>query len=418
MDMTMIISIALLAVALAVLAAALLAARGTRRQLARMQSQLAGQLEKQANSARDDAHFARQESMEALERINKGTLHAIGQMTSLQEQKLEGMRAVLAEGMAQMRADNEKKLDQMRATVDEKLDRTLNQRLGDSFNVVSQRLEQVYKSMGEMQQLATGVGDLKRVLTNVKTRGIWGEMQLASLLEQMLAPGQYASNVAIKPGAGERVEFAVCLPGSQAGQTVYMPIDAKFPVEDYQRVLDAVEQGDPAEVERASKALETTIRQEAKRITKYIVPPYSTDFAVMFLPVEGLYAEVLRREGLMETLQRDCRVTVAGPTTLAALLNSLQVGFRTLAIQQRTSEVWQLLAAIKQEFGRFAGLLEKTQKKLNEASNGLESIGRKSRTIERKLRGVEQIAQQQETLGLPDDAPALAEEQKDDLPLL
>ena len=282
----------------------------------------------------------------------------------------------------------------MRQTVDERLTATLEQRLGESFKQVSERLEQVHKGLGEMQTLAAGVGDLKQVLTNVKTRGTWGEVQLGMLLEQILTPEQYAANVACKLGCAERVEFAIRLPGQPGrdGDEVWLPIDAKFPVEDYQRMLDAQDKGDLAGMDAALKALETRIKASAKDIqTKYLDPPRTTDFAIMFLPTEGLYAEVLRRPGLVESLQSDFRVLVTGPTTLGALLNSLQMGFRILTIEKRSSEVWQLLGAVKTQFGQFGGLLEKVHKKLDQASSTIEDAARKSRTIERRLRTVQEL---------------------------
>ena len=276
----------------------------------------------------------------------------------------------------------------MRQTVDEKLNVSLERRLTDSFNVINQRLQSVYEGLGEMKSLANGVGDLKKVLMNVKTRGIWGEVQLGNLLEQMMSPGQYASQVAIKPGISERVDYVIKLPGKDCDE-VYLPIDAKFPIEDYQRLCDASEQGDQQQIEACLKALEKRVKEEAKSIhDKYIDVPHTTDFAVMYLSIEGLYAEVLRRPGLAECLQRDYKINVCGPTTLASLLNSLQMGFKTLTIEKRSSEVWNLLGAIKQEFGKFVDLLAKTQKKLSEASNTIEFATKKSRTIEKKLKNI------------------------------
>ena len=293
----------------------------------------------------------------------------------------------------------------MRATVDEKLQSTLEKRLGESFKQVSERLEQVYKGLGEMRNLATGVGDLKKVLTNVKTRGTWGEIQLGNILEQILTPEQYAINVQTKKNSNERVEFAIKLPGqdSDKDQVVWMPIDAKFPQEDYQRLLDAQDEADKDAADKSIRNLEMRIKAEAKAIKeKYIDPPNTTDFAIMFLPVEGLYAEVLRRPGLCDILQRDYRVVVTGPTTLAALLNSLQMGFRTLAIEKRSSEVWELLGVVKTEFGKFGDVLSKTKKKLQEASNTINKAEVRTRAIERKLREVQEIPQ--------DDQPELLEE--------
>lgn len=307
------------------------------------------------------------------------------------EGRIERLRDTLDQSVSRMQEENGKKLEEMRQTVDEKLHATLDKRLGESFSLVNQRLEQVYKGLGEMQSLASGVGDLKKVLTNVKNRGVWGEMQLGHLLSQVLSPSQYDENVAVVPQSSQRVEFAVKLPGQGDG-TVYLPIDSKFPIEDYERLLNAYEIGDQAVISAASGALQTTLRVEAKRIaSKYISPPYTTDFAIMFLPIEGLYAEALRTRGLAEELQGKYRVVVAGPTTLNALLTSLQVGFRTLAIEKRSGEVWQLLSAVKTEFGKFAGLLEATEKKLHAAAESIETASRKTRTIERKLRRVEAL---------------------------
>ena len=312
-------------------------------------------------------------------------------LTQSNELRLERLRQTLETQVQALQADNSQKLEAMRQTVDEKLHATLEKRLGESFQLVNERLEQVHKGLGEMQALAIGVGDLKKVLTNVKTRGTWGEIQLGALLEQILAPGQYSTNVATKPGSDARVEFAIILPGQGgASGVVHLPIDAKFPQEDYQRLLEAQELADAAGAEAAAKALEIRIKAEAKDIRdKYLSPPHTTDFGILFLPVEGLYAEVLRRTGLYETLMREYHVTVAGPTTLSAILSSLQMGFRTLAIEKRSSEVWMLLSAVKTEFGKFGDILEKTNKKLQEASNVMDDAARKSRTIERKLKGVQ-----------------------------
>ncbi|MCC5885235.1 MAG: DNA recombination protein RmuC [Gammaproteobacteria bacterium] len=281
----------------------------------------------------------------------------------------------------------------MRKTVDEKLQSTLEKRLGESFTQVSERLEAVHKGLGEMQQLATGVGDLKRVLTNVKSRGTWGEVQLGQLLADMLTPDQYDSNVAVKPGSAERVEFAIRLPGRDEGDsTIWLPIDAKFPKEDYERLLAASEAGDPEAVEQAVKGLETRVLAEAKSIAaRYLAPPHTTDFGILYLPTEGLYAEVTRRMGLTERIQREHRVVVAGPNTFSALLNSLQMGFRTLAIQKRSGEVWQILGAVKTEFGKFGETLEKVKKKLQEASNHMDQVDRRTRVMGRKLRDVEAL---------------------------
>jgi DNA recombination protein RmuC len=308
------------------------------------------------------------------------------------EARMEKVKEAVEKKLESIQKDNTEKLEEMRKTVDEKLHATLEKRLGESFKIVSERLELVHKGLGEMQTLASGVGDLKKVLTNVKTRGIWGEVQLGNLLEQILTPEQYEKNVITKKGSKERVEFAIKMPGKN--ETLLIPIDAKFPQEDYQRLVEAYEQGNIALVEEAGKNLEARIKGEAKNIQqKYIDPPNTTDFGIMFLPYESLYAEVLRRPGLAELIQRTYRVTITGPTTLFALLNSLQMGFRTLAIEKRSSEVWVLLGAIKTEFNRFGTILEKTHKKLQEASNTIEDAAKKSRTIERKLKDVQGLPQ-------------------------
>ncbi len=303
----------------------------------------------------------------------------------------EALRQGVEAQLGALRKENAEKLETMRATVDEKLQGTLEKRLGESFRIVSDRLEAVHKGLGEMQNLASGVGDLKRVLTNVKQRGGWGEVQLAALLEQVLAPGQYMANAATGTGA-ERVEFAIRLPGQEEGVEVLLPIDAKFPMEDYQRLQDALDAADQMAIAEAGRAVEAQIRKCAKDISaKYINPPRTTDFAIMFLPTEGLYAEVIRRPGLCDGLQRDHRITIAGPTTLTALLNSLQMGFRTLAIQKRSGEVWQVLGAVKTEFGKFGPVLDKVKKKLQEASNTIDQAGVRERAIQRRLRAVEAV---------------------------
>ncbi|MBE5811742.1 MAG: DNA recombination protein RmuC [Clostridiales bacterium] len=303
--------------------------------------------------------------------------------------RMEQVRRATAEGLDSLRQENTRQLTEMRRSVDERLTQSLDKRLNESFALVSQRLEQVYKGLGEMQTLATGVGDLKRVLTNVKTRGIWGEMQLGSLLSAVLTQEQYAENVAVVPGSQERVEFAVRLPGKDA-DVVWLPIDSKFPVEDYARLQDASQSGDASAVEVARKALMQQIRLEARRIAgKYIAPPHTTDFAVMFLPVEGLYAEVVQQADLVDLIQREQRVVIAGPSTFSALLNALQMGFRTLAIEKRSGEVWKLLGTVKADFGTFSEVLEKTQLRLRQASESIDSAFVKTRTIQRHLGQVE-----------------------------
>ena len=302
--------------------------------------------------------------------------------------RMEQVRRSTAEGMDNLRQENTRQLTEMRRSMDERLTQSLDKRLNDSFALVSQRLEQVYKGLGEMQTLATGVGDLKRVLTNVKTRGVWGEMQLGSLLSAVLSPEQYEENVAVVPGSQERVEFAVRMPGKES--TVYLPIDSKFPVEDYARLQEASTNADAAAVEAARKALLARIRTEAKRIAgKYIAPPHTTDFAIMFLPVEGLYAEVVQQVDVVDAIQREQRVVIAGPSTFSALLNALQMGFRTLAIEKRSGEVWKLLGTVKADFGAFSEVLEKTQLRLRQASESIDSAFVKTRNIQRHLGQVE-----------------------------
>jgi DNA recombination protein RmuC len=338
----------------------------------------------------------------------------LGKLTESVAASIELLRNTVDGKLKQIQEDNAKQLEQMRATVDEKLQGTLEKRLGESFKQVSERLEQVHKGLGEMQTLAVGVGDLKRALTNVKTRGGWGEVQLQALLEQILTPEQYERNVKTKETSGEVVEFALKLPGrKEDGQeVVWLPIDAKFPTEDYQRLIEAQERADPEAAEDAAKMLTLRIKGCAKDICdKYLNPPKTTDFGIMFLPTEGLYAEVARRTGLLETIQRECRVVIAGPTTLAALLNSLQMGFRTLAIQERSSEVWKLLGAVKTEFGRFGDLLDGVKKKLDQASNTMDDAAKRSRAIERKLRNVQELPASEAQLLLNGaDATALPDE--------
>jgi DNA recombination protein RmuC len=305
---------------------------------------------------------------------------------------LEGVRSIVDVRLRQLQDDNAQQIDKMRATVDEKLQGTLEKRLGESFRLVSERLEQVHQGLGAMQQLASDVGGLQRVLTNVKTRGGWSEWQLGILLDEMLTAEQFAKNVKMRDDTDERVEFAIKLPGDENGAAVWLPIDAKFPMEHYDRLAAAQEKGDAAAVESAIKTLETQLKRCAKDICeKYINPPKTTDFALLFLPSEGLYAEAIRRVGLVQNVQRDCRVTFVGPTTLAALLNSLQMGFRTLAIQKRSSEVWNLLSAVKTEFGKFGDSLSAVKEKIDQASRKMEDVDVRSRAITKKLRDVEEL---------------------------
>jgi DNA recombination protein RmuC len=334
---------------------------------------------------------AQESTVKNLASLGDGQRAATQKLTEATEQKLDAMREKIDQRLQQLQSENTAQLEKMRVTVDEKLQGTLEKRLGESFKQVSERLELVHKGLGEMQHLATGVGDLKKVLTNVKTRGMWGEVQLGAILSELLSHQQYAQNVRTHPNSNDVVEFAVRLPGRGSSETeVWLPIDAKFPIEDYQRLVTAQEGADLESMEEARKSLEARIKQCAKDISsKYIQPPFTTDFAIMFLPLEGLYAEVAQRRGLLETLQREYRVVVNGPSTFAAFLNSLQMGFRTLAIEKRSSEVWALLGAVKSEFGKFGDTLDAVKKKLEAASNQMNTVSVRSRQIERKLKDVE-----------------------------
>lgn len=323
------------------------------------------------------------------------------------EQKLENIRASVESRLKAVSDGNEKQLEKIRETVDEKLQKTLEERIGQSFKLVSERLEEVYKGLGEMQKLAVGVGDLKKVLSNVKTRGILGEIQLGAILEQILSPEQYKTNVVTKPSGRDPVEFAVCLPGS-GDDVVYLPIDSKFPADMYSRLVDAYDSGDSDAITAAGKELERSIKLSAKTIhDKYISPPHTTDFAIMFLPFEGLYAEVVRR-GMVETLQRDYKINIAGPTTMASLLNSLQMGFRTLAIQKHSGEVWNVLGAVKTEFDKFGDVLAATQNRLEQANRELDKlVGVRTRTIQRKLKSVTSLSEAEASALLDDDDNSL-----------
>lgn len=324
------------------------------------------------------------------EALTKATV-SITSLTEKNELRQEALKQTVEGRLDILREENSKKLDEMRVTVDEKLQGTLEKRLGASFSIVNENLERVFKSVGEMQSLATGVGDLKRVLSNVKLRGTWGEGTLGVMLEQMLTQEQYSQNVEVKPSSGQRVEFAVKLPGADESP-IWVPIDSKMPNEDYERLMRASENGDAVAVEESGRALERRVLLHAKEICeKYVCPPHTTDFGVLFLPTEGLFAEVVRRPGLVDKLQGRFRVSVTGPTTLMAFLHSLRMGFRTLAIQQRSSEVWQVLAAVKTEFGKFGPVLEKVQKKLGEAQNAIEDAHTRRRVMDRKLRDVEAL---------------------------
>lgn len=389
--------------------------------MARLERELREELARGRREDAEEAFRDREERAQSSTLLGQALSTQVSQFGSLQAERLEAFARELnrfslglderferlklaVEGrLTAIQADNAAKLEEMRRTVDEKLHATLEQRLGESFKLVSDRLEQVHRGLGEMQTLAVGVGDLKRVLTNVKTRGTWGEVQLSALLEQLLTTDQFAANVATRPGSNERVDFAIRLPGKDDGAVVWLPIDAKFPIEDYLRLSEAQERGDPAAVEEAAKGIELRLKSEAKSIRdKYVAPPHTTDFALLYLPIEGLYAEALRRPGLAETLQRDFRISLAGPTTLAALLNTLQMGFRTLAIEQRSAEVWAVLGAVKTEFGKFGEALAHTKKKLDEASSSISKAETRTRQLSRKLKEVEAlpVAESEQLIGV------------------
>jgi len=366
--------------------------------------------EEMARNREESAQMAgagRQELAAAVRAVADSLQGRIAESSLAQRASMDALRTEVAARLEAIQRDNGNRLELMRQTVDEKLQGTLERRLGESFRTVSERLEQVHKGLGEMQILASGVGDLKRVLTNIKTRGIWGEVQLGSLLEQILAPAQFERNVVCREGSAERVDFAIRFPGRDAVTPVWLPIDSKFPQEDYLRLVEASERADVAGVEDAAYALETRIRGCAQDIyEKYVCPPRTTDFAILFVPTEGLYAEILRRPGLCEEMQK-MHVTAAGPTTLAALLNSLQMGFKTLAIQQRSSEVWTVLGAVKAEFGKFGGVIDRLQRKLQQASRVVDDAAIRTRQMDRKLREVEELpaAETQALLQLPVPIP-------------
>lgn len=372
-----------------------------RQELSALTARTEHRLDLLRESLAEDGRKARAEGADLQARFADALGQRLQELTQRNEQRMGEMRTTLEQSLRELQAGNEQKLEQMRATVDEKLHATLETRLTESFGNVTQMLAQVHQGLGDMSKLAADVGGLQRVLTNVKTRGIFGEVQLAGLLEQVFAPDQYASNVSTIPGSTERVEFAVRFPGSSDDAVVWLPIDAKFPREDYERLLDAQDRADADDARSAGDALERRVREEAKRIRgKYVAAPHTTEFAVLFLPSEGLYAEVLRRPGLFEAVQRELRITIAGPTTLLALLTSLQVGFRTVAIERRSAEVWRILEKAKTEFGKFGDVLENVKVKLDQASKQIEQTGVRTRAIERSLRDVD---------GLPGDGEALPE---------
>lgn len=321
-----------------------------------------------------------------------GFAKQISDLTKLNEMKLNNLQETIAKQLDLIRNDNSNKLEKIRETVEEKLHDTLEKRLSNSFKIISERLEIVHRSMGEMQTLASGVGDLKRVLTNIKTRGIWGEVQLDAIITQLLTPAQFEKNVKVDPSENSRVEFAIKLPGTQEDSCVWLPIDAKFPIEEYQRLMEAHESGDINKMQEQSKALEYSIKKCAKMISeRYVKPPYTTDFAIMFLPIESMYAEVLRYPGLLELIQQQYRVVITSPTTLSAILNSLQMGFKTLAIHKQSSEVWKILSAVKSEFSKFSDVLAKTKMKLDQASKSISDAEVRTRVIGRKLKDVESL---------------------------
>ncbi len=385
------LSIAVLIVALAVLGLFVLLLRLTDTRNAEYVSLEKG-LERLERATREEIARNREESATQDRNLREEVLRQMGEIRSSNEQRLEALRTAVDGRLRDLQQENAVKLEQMRQTVGEKLEGTLEQRLGQSFRMVSERLEQVHKGLGEMQTLAAGVGDLKKVLSNVKTRGNWGEVQLGSLLEQVLAPDQFDRNVAVT-GTNERVEFAIRMPGREdGGEPVWLPVDAKFPQDDYQRLVEAAERAEPAAVEEAARQLEQRLKIAARTMRdKYLAPPRTTDFGILFLPTEGLYAEVLRRPGLADYLQREYRVMVAGPTTLCALLNSLQMGFRTVAIERRSSEVWKVLGEVKTQFAKYSDTLVKLDKKLQEASAAVEEAAVRTRAIQRRLRDVEAL---------------------------
>jgi len=385
-------------------------AQATRQELAASLAQHHAANVQQFDGMRGQLHVqgasGREEQALTLKRFADVLRHSLAGLTESNAQRLLEVRATLESKIKDLQADNAARLEEMRKTVDEKLHATLETRLTESFRQVSDRLEKVHQGLGEMQQLAIGVGDLKRVLTNVKTRGTWGEVQLEMLLEQMLTVDQYAKNVETVPGTGARVEFAIKLPGSvDGGSPVWLPIDAKFPKEQYERLIDAADRADADGVLQAGRELERAVRGEAKTICdKYLSPPHTTDFAILFLPTEGLYAEVMRRPGLADDLQRTLRVSIAGPSTLAAILNSLQMGFRTLALEKRSSEVWQVLGAVKTEFSKFGVVLSKTRQTLEQAAKNIEHAEVRSRQMARKLKSVEALPSETAELMLGTDS--------------
>ena len=359
-------------------------------ELRKLEEALRQELSRQQGLQSGEARALREEVVKLLGELRKELSDGQARMAEAQGRQLDSVRMTMADNLEKIRNENSQKLEEMRRTVDEKLHDTLEKRLGESFAQVSKRLEDVAKGLGEMQQLATGVGDLKRVLTNVKSRGTWGEYQLDAIISDVLTPEQFSRNVKTNPQTNDIVEFAVKLPGKEEGDPVWLPIDSKFPKEDYERLQLAVEAADKDAADQALRQLERQVKISAREIRKYVAPPHTTDFAIMFLPIEGLYAEVLRCPGLLDCIQRDYRITIAGPTTLTALLNSLQMGFKTLAIEKRSSEVWRVLGAVKSEFLKFGEVLGRVQKKIGEAGNVLKKAEVRTRAMQRSLRDVEE----------------------------
>ena len=424
----------LLAVVNAVLLVVLLvrSRAGTHGSAADLRAELRGAREESAAASRDaraelarglaDGNAQLTTQLKAVAEVQRtqldGVSKRLGEMTESNRKALDGVRATIDTRLIELQAGNEKKLEQMRVTVDEKLQSTLEKRLGESFKLVSDQLESVQKGLGEMQSLATGVGDLKRVLTNVKARGTWAEVQLGALLEEILTPAQFERNVHVEPGSREMVEYAVKLPGPKddPAACVWLPIDSKFPQEDYARVQDAADCGDAEACRLATEGLARSIRLEAQSIhDKYVKPPHTTDFGIMFLATEGLYAEVVRQPTLVEDLQQRYRVVVAGPTTLSALLSSLRMGFQTLAIEQQAVEVWRVLGAVKTEFGKFGAVLEKVKRQLDTAGRTIDETGVRTRAMERRLREVEQLPDREADLVIGIGGPFDGEDESDDL---
>ncbi|CAG1017734.1 hypothetical protein BURC_02418 [Burkholderiaceae bacterium] len=383
-------------------------------QLAAMQTAVSQTLQTAVSTQTAQAQSSREAQDLALKRFSDAMSEQLRAMSDANERRIAEVRATVEQRLASLQQGNEQKLEQMRATVDEKLHATLEARLGESFKQVAERLEQVHRGLGEMQLLAKDVGSLNRVLTNVKTRGIFGEVQLSGLLEQVFTPEQYATNIETVPGTGARVEFAIKLPGRRDdGAPLWLPVDCKFPRDDYERLIEAQEQADRPAMEAAGRAIEGRLRAEARTIhEKYVAPPHTTDFAIMFVPTEGLYAEALRRPGLVESMQREHKVMLAGPTTLLATLNSLQMGFRTLALEKRSAEVWEVLGAVKTEFAKFGDVLAKTKKKLDEASSTIEAAQTRTNVMTRKLKSVEALSDLHAQALLP--LPGLQAELTDD----